>query len=161
MRGFVTVCVRTPKPLDFVAQTWYSTYMKNKTTLSTLAATGTALDLTLAEVRGEVTVKKLRTRGPRKGETLQPGLGGGRALGGVKSADKAFGVATGKGQGGTLTRASGLGGSGVTDLAAVQARYKRIVGAEQKVAAREEAALRRAAREAEAFSALDDLLADL
>jgi hypothetical protein len=34
--------------------------------LTKLAATGTALDLALAEVRGQVTIKRLRTRHARK-----------------------------------------------------------------------------------------------
>jgi hypothetical protein len=46
--------------------------MKNETTmnLSKLAAVGTRLDLALAEVRGEAKIKRLPTRGPRKGETF-------------------------------------------------------------------------------------------
>ena len=78
------------------------------------------------------------------------GLAGGREAVGVSGG--AFG---------SLTRWTGLGAKAVDDIDAVKARYKRIVGAEQKVAAREAAAERRAAREAEAFSALDDLLAYL
>lgn len=41
----------------------------NQTNLSTLAATGTALDLLVAEVRGEVTITRLprkEARRPRK-----------------------------------------------------------------------------------------------
>ncbi len=45
--------------------------------------TATKLDLLLAEVQGEVTVKRLKTRGPRKGETLQTGIGGGRVVTGT------------------------------------------------------------------------------
>jgi hypothetical protein len=114
MWGFVTVCVRTRKPLDFAAQTWYSTYMKNKTTLSTLAATGSSLDLALAEVRGEVTVKKLRTRGPRKGETWGKGQGGGNAVGSVRGTDSnASGVNAGtNGARMTLTKQTGQGAQG-------------------------------------------------
>ena len=53
----------------------HTKYMEN---LTQLAATGTALDLAIAEAQGLVTVKKLRTRGPRKGETWRKGQTGGR-----------------------------------------------------------------------------------
>jgi hypothetical protein len=62
---------------------------------------------------------------------------------------------------GSLTRWTGLGAQMVTDLDAVKARYARVKGAENREAAREEAAFRRAEREAAAYAALDDLLADL
>ena len=108
------------------------------------------------------TVKVLKTRGPRKGETWTAGRGAqGAALGQVGTADRALGHATGKGKTGTLTAAAGLGATGVTNLDAVKARYARVKGAENREAAREEAAQRRAAREAEAFAALDALLAGL
>jgi hypothetical protein len=49
----------------------------------------------------------------------------------------------------------------VADLDAVKARYARVKAAEHREAAREEAALRRAEREAKAYAALDELLAEV
>ena len=106
------------------------------TDLSKLAASGTRLDFALAEVKGDASVKTLRTRGPRKGETLSPANRGG-----------GVGAATG----GT---AKGM----VSDLDAVKDRYARVKAVENRQAAREEAALRRAEREALALAALDELL---
>jgi hypothetical protein len=127
--------------------------------LTQLAAAGTALDLALAEVRGQIPpVKRLRTRHARKGETLNRGQAGGRpAVDGNRPAGQWVACNAGWAANGQC----GQGAQMVANLDAVKARYKRIVGAEQKVAAREEAALRRAAREAEAFAALDGLLAGL
>jgi len=134
--------------------------MKKETTmnLTKLAATGTALDLALAEVRGQVTIKRLRTRHARKGETLGRGQAGGRP---TANGNRPVGAHVACNGGWAANGQCGQGAQMVADLDAVKARYKQIVGAEQKVAAREEAALRRAAREAEAFAALDGLLAGL
>ena len=131
--------------------------------LTQLAATGSALDLALAEVRGQVTVKRLRTRHARKGETWGKAQGGGNAVGSVRATDSnAAGVSAGtNGAQMTLTPQRGQGAQAVSDLDAVKARYARVKAAEHREAAREEAALRRAAREAEAFAALDGLLAGL
>jgi hypothetical protein len=131
--------------------------------LSALAANGTALDLALAEVRGEVKVKKLRTRGPRKGEGWSKANGGGRVVG---AANGANGVTTGNraAAGGgqmTITGQCGQGARMVDDLDAVKANYARVIDAEKREAAREEAAARRAEREAAAIAALDDLLAEV
>jgi hypothetical protein len=131
--------------------------------LSDLAANGTALDLVLAEVRGEVKVKKLRTRGPRKGESLTKAQGAGRVVGNVRDTDSnAAGVSAGtNGARMTLTKQRGQGAQMVDNLDAVKANYARVIGAEKREAAREEAALRRAEREAAAFAALDDLLSEV
>ena len=130
------------------------------TDLSKLAANGTALDLALAEARGEVTVKKLRTRGPRKGESLTKAQGGGRVVGNVRGTDSnAAGVSAGtNGARMTLTKQRGQGAQMVDNLDAVKANYARVINAEKREAAREAAAARRAEREAEAFAALDELL---
>jgi hypothetical protein len=47
------------------------------TDLSKLAATGTRLDLAIAEARGEVKVTRLPARKARKGERLAERVGGG------------------------------------------------------------------------------------
>ena len=44
--------------------------MKNKTTLSTLAATGTALDLTLADVQGKIKFTKLAPAKPKRSQLV-------------------------------------------------------------------------------------------
>jgi hypothetical protein len=44
---------------------------------------------------------------------------------------------------------------------AAREHYARVTGAERREAAREEAALRRAEREAKAYAALDELLAEV
>ena len=133
--------------------------MKNKTTLSTLAATGSALDLALAEVRGEVTVKKLRTRGPRQGETWSHANKGGRVTGAANANGVTVGnrAAAGGGQM-TITGQCGQGAKMVDDLDAVKARYARVKAAEHRADAQAAAAERRVAREAESFAALDALL---
>jgi len=62
------------------AQTCHTMNMKNETTsmnLSQLAATGTALDLVVADVQGQVKFTKLPTRKPRKGELHADRVGGG------------------------------------------------------------------------------------
>ena len=62
---------------------------------------------------------------------------------------------------GSLARWTGLGAKAVDDLDAVKARYARVKAAEHREAAREAAARCLAKREADAFAALDDLLAGL
>ena len=132
------------------------------TSISQLAATGTALDLTLAEVRGQVTVKKLRTRGPRRGELLGKVQGGGRALGGVGTQDTViFGqAATGSRWAGDHNQC-GIGRDMVDNLDKVVANYNKVIASEQKESRRQEAAERRALREAQSFNALDSLLETL
>lgn len=131
--------------------------------LSELAAHGTALDLAIAEAQGKVTVKKLPTRKPRRGETWGKAQGGGSAIGAVRATDSnAAGVSAGtNGARMTLTQQRGYGAEMVANLAEVTARYASVKAAEHREAAREEAALRRAAREAEAAAALDSLLDSL
>jgi hypothetical protein len=126
------------------------------TDLSKLAANGTALDLALAEARGEVTVKKLRTRGPRKGEGWNKANGAGRVVG---AANGANGVTTGNraAAGGgqmTITGQCGIGRDMVSNLDRVVSKAKRQYAEDRKAEARERAA----EREAEAFAALDELL---
>ena len=79
----------------------------------------------------EVTIKRLRTRGPRKGETMQRSNGYGHltGVGSVRGADgQTASHATGAGKGGTITRVTGLGKEMVRDLSAVKrkasAQYK-------------------------------------
>jgi hypothetical protein len=127
--------------------------------LSELAAAGTALDLALAEVRGQVKVTKLRTRKPRKGEGWTPANKGGRVTGVANGGQGTVGnrAAAGGGQM-TITGQGGQGARMVDDLDAVKARYARVTALEHRQAAREAAAEARAKREAAAFAALDELL---
>ena len=131
--------------------------MKNETTmnLSKLAATGTRLDLALAEVQGKLTVKRLRTRHARKGEALNRGQAGGRP---TVNGNRPVGAHVACNGGWAANGQCGQGAQAVANLDAVKARYARVKGAENREAAREAAAERRAAREAEAFAALDELL---
>jgi hypothetical protein len=131
--------------------------------LSQLAANGNALDLVLAEVRGEVKVKRLRTRHARKGEGWSKANGGGRVVG---AANGANGVTTGNraAAGGgqmTITGQCGQGAQMVADLDAVKAKYARVKNAERAEYVREQAEILRAEREAAAFAALDDLLSEV
>ena len=66
-------------------------------------------------------------------------------------------VAVSGGAFGSLTRWTGLGAKAVDDLDAVKARFDRVHAADRRAEAR----LRAAEREAEAFAALDGLLAGL
>jgi hypothetical protein len=131
--------------------------------LSDLAASGTDLDLTIAEVQGKVTVKRLRTRGPRKGETLTKAQGAGRVVGNVRGTDSnAAGVSAGtNGARMTLTTQRGQGAQMVDDLDTVKARYARVKAAEHRADRAYEAELRRAEREAAALAAIDDLLSEV
>ena len=124
--------------------------------LTQLAATGNALDLALAEVRGQIPpVKRLRTRHARKGETLNRGQAGGRpAVDGNRPAGQWVACNAGWAANGQC----GQGAQMVADLDAVKARYARVKAVENREAAREAAAERRAEREAAAFAALDELL---
>ena len=134
----------------------------NKANLSQLAATGTALDLLVAEVQG-VKVKRLRTRHARKGEGWGKGQGGGHAVGTIRDTDSnAAGVSAGtNGARMTLTKQRGQGAEMVADLDAVKARYARVKAAEHRADRAYEAELRRAEREAKAYAALDELLAEV
>ena len=91
-----------------------------------------------------MTVKKLRTRGPRKGETMTRNSqhGAGRAMGCIGSYDSngsGASHAVGGGKGQTITRVTGLGKEMVRDLDAV----KRKAAAQYK-ADRRQAAIDRA-----------------
>lgn len=126
------------------------------TDLSQLAATGTALDLAIAEAQGKVTVKRLRTRGPRKGEGWAKANGAGRVVG---AANGANGVTTGNraAAGGgqmTITGQCGIGRDMVSNLDHVVASAKRQYAEDRKAEARERAA----EREANAHADLDNLL---
>lgn len=131
----------------------------NQANLSALAANGTALDLALAEVRNQVTVKKLRRRGPRQGEGWSLANKGGRVTGAANAQGVTVGnrAAAGGGQM-TITGQGGQGAQMVADLDAVKARYARVKAAEHREAAREKAAEARALREAASYAALDELL---
>ena len=61
----------------------------------------------------------------------------------------------------TFTKAGGLGKAMVSDLDFVKARYARVKAIENRQAAREEAATRRAQREAQVLSALDSLISEI
>ncbi len=87
-----------------------------------------------------------------------------KALGNANSDDlnpAGAGARAASGRGMTFTKACGLGKAMVDDLDFVKARYARVKAAEHREAAREEAALRRAEREAKAYAALDELLAEV
>jgi len=128
------------------------------TSISQLAATGTALDLALAEVRGQVTVKKLRTRGPRRGETLTRGQTGGRP---VANGNRPTGTWVACNAGWAANGQVGIGREMVANLDKVVANYNKVIASEQKESRRQEAAERRALREAQSFNALDSLLETL
>jgi len=123
--------------------------------ISTLAATGTALDLLVAEVKGQVTVKKLRTRGPRKGETLTRGQTGGRPQ---VDGNRPVGAVTACNGGWNANGQVGIGKEMVDNLDKVVANYNKVIASEQKESRRQEAAERRALREAQSFNAIDSLL---
>lgn len=89
-----------------------------------------------------VTVKKLRTRGPRKGETWSKspaGMVSGRALGNVNSATDSTTKATvaGGGREQTMTPTCGIGKQMVSDLAKVQRTYEARVRADRRQAAQD------------------------
>ena len=127
--------------------------MKNETAmdLTTLAATGTKLDLAIAEAQGKVTVKKLRTRGPRKGETLSRGQAGGRP---TADGNRPVGAHVACNGGWAANGQVGYGAQKISNSEAAKARFDRVHASE----ARARAAERRAEREAAAFAALDELL---
>ena len=88
-----------------------------------------------------VTVKKLKTRGPRKGETLSrnASLNKGGAIGSVDSKDSTGSVtsAVGGGKGQTITKVTGLGSKMVSNLSKVQKNYQSTIQADRKAAAQE------------------------
>ena len=65
-------------PLAFPVETCHTNSMKNNQAmnLSQLAATGTALDLLVADIQGEVKFTKLPTRKPRKADLVADRVGG-------------------------------------------------------------------------------------
>lgn len=105
------------------------------------------------------TVKRLKTRGPRKGELWSPAQGGGRAVGAVRATDNnAAGVSAGtNGARMTMTKQKGMGAEMVTNLSKVTRTYAQQVAADRKAAARERAAQ----RALETASALDELLSEI
>lgn len=118
--------------------------------------TTTKLDLAIAEAQGKVIVKRLKTRGPRKGETHftgAPAQKGGRALGVVGDRDS---NPAGLGQATTGARWSsghgqrGIGAAAVENLDNVMNTYKSIKNADRRAAARDRAEEK-----------LDALLADI
>ena len=121
------------------------------TDLSKLAATGTKLDLALAEVRGEVTVKKLRTRGPRKGETLSRGQAGGRP---TTNGNRPVGAWTACNGGWAANGQVGYGAEKIANADRAKVTFDRLHAADRRAEAR----ARAAEREALALAALDELL---
>jgi len=88
----------------------------------------------------EVTVKRLRTRGPRKGETMQRNSQHGRgvAMGSVRGADRQTAShAVGGGKGATITRQVGIGSAMVRDLDGVKRRAASQYAADRRAAARD------------------------
>jgi hypothetical protein len=131
--------------------------------ISQLAANGNALDLAIADVKGQVTVKRLRARGPRKGETLSKAQGGGHAVGAVRDSDSnTANISAGtNGARMTLTEQRGYGANMVYNLEKVVVTYDALKREEKRIEAKRRAAEKRAEREAEAFAALDNLLDDI
>ena len=119
--------------------------------LTKLAANGTKLDLALAEARGEVTVKRLRTRRARKGETLTRGQAGGRP---TADGNRPVGAWTACNGGWAANGQVGIGAAKPANAAAAKARFDREHAADRRAEAR----ARAAEREAAAFAALDELL---
>ena len=140
--------------------------MKNNQTnleISTLAAEGTPLDFAIAEARGLVTVKKLRTRGPRKGELITAPQGGGRVMGSDHQRP-VIGTHAAMAGGSRMTFApqGGQGREMVSNLTVVQANYQKMLRSDSARADRaQEAANRRAERAATTQDALDALLATI
>ena len=87
-------------------------------------------------------VKVLKTRGPRKGETMTRNAqhGRGSAMGSMNSNDTSAGGAShavGGGKGQTITKVTGLGSSMVSNLSKVQSDYQKQIKADRKAAAQE------------------------
>ena len=88
----------------------------------------------------QVSVKVLKTRGPRKGETMQRDSqhGRGQALGTVKGGDRQMAThSVGAGKGGTITKVCGIGSSMVSNLSKVQSDYQKQIRADRKAAAQD------------------------
>jgi hypothetical protein len=88
----------------------------------------------------QVSIKRLKTRGPRKGETMQrtDGYGHLTGVGSVRDGDgQTASHATGSGKGGTITRVTGLGRQWVGDKSANAARAASQYAADRRAAARE------------------------
>lgn len=86
------------------------------------------------------TVKVLKTRGPRKGETYQrhDGYGHLTGVGSVRTVDgQTASHSVGGGKGGTITKVCGIGQSMVSNLSKVQSDYERQVKADRKAAAQD------------------------
>ena len=88
-----------------------------------------------------VSVKVLKARGPRKGETwtkLPSGMVQGRALGNVKAGDSTTkATLAGGGREQTMTPVCGIGKEMVHNLAKVQRTYDAVAKADRKAAARD------------------------
>jgi hypothetical protein len=86
----------------------------------------------------QFTVKKLPTRGPRKGELWQRQSqhGTGSALGNVKESDRTTGdTCAGMGKGVTLTKVGGIGKTMISDLSATVSRANAQYKADRRAAA--------------------------
>lgn len=103
-------------------------------------ATATRLDIALAEVRGEVTFKRLPTRKPRKGELWhRDGSSGRPALGTHDTAKGSYvgssDIAIGAGRMGTINPVQSLGRQWVGDKEANARRHAAQVRADRRAAA--------------------------
>ena len=132
--------------------------MTNSNQISDLAA-GTKLDLLVAEIQGTVTVKKLRTRNPRKGE-LWNNAAQGNNRGGNRVDHDGIAVVTSRACGarhGTIPPARGQGKEMVDNLSGVVRNANRVYEATRKA----DAIARRAEVAARKQAALDELLAEV
>lgn len=82
-------------------------------------------------------VTRLKTQGPRKGETLSRNSqhGAGAALGSVRGSDTTASHAVGAGKGVTITRVTGIGKVMVSDLESVMTRASNQYRADRRAAA--------------------------
>ena len=111
--------------------------------------TATKLDLAIAEAQGKVTVKRLKTRGPRKGEahyTGSPAQGAGRPN--KEAFQSGNQIASSGSQ--WVGNQAGIGAGMVSNLSGVKRNYARQAESDRRAAARDRAA-----------GKLDILLADI
>ena len=108
--------------------------------LPPLFAGNRAYTINNSETKMVFTVTRLRTRGPRKGETMQRNSqhGRGQALGSISGGDsQTASHAVGGGKGLTITRQTGIGAAMVRDLDSVKRRAAVTYAADRRAAARE------------------------
>tara|TARA_Y100000033_G_scaffold32734_1_gene31315 strand:- start:1295 stop:1684 length:390 start_codon:yes stop_codon:yes gene_type:complete len=88
----------------------------------------------------QVSIKRLRTRKPRKGETMQRNSqhGAGYAMGSVRGGDRQTAShAVGGGKGATITRQVGIGAQMVKNLDQVKRNAAATYAADRRAAAKE------------------------